>query len=200
MSEKIRPWALVVIGLILIILSISTLLYPASINRKVDQQSETIAGLREARAADAQKIENLSTAVELQRQQFRRCKGAKAATDPYCKTPVAPTPGEIGPPGPPGLPGLTGPPGPPGKVGATGPQGLQGPRGVDGIRGPVGAQGPPGPQGPAGADGKDGTIIDSFTCTPNEEGIVLTITFAGTRDPIRVPLHFDPSLLGKIAC
>lgn len=203
----IRRWGMPTVAIILIALGILTFTYSASTDSRVDD-------LRADRATDAKKIDNLSTALALQRQQFRRCRGLRAVGDPYCESPAAPAPGQIGPPGPPGVPGLTGPPGPPGPqgvagpagaAGQTGPQGTTGSTGAQGIPGltgppgPQGDPGPPGPQGDVGPQGPPGTANAVATCTQTDTGVTLRLTF-GDGSFVEWPLTFDPSILGKILC
>ena len=143
-----------------------------------DAHSE-VTGIKAAAAERDVRIENLERSLAAQRAQFQACKDKQPGTK-GCTTPVAPSPGEIGPQGVQGIQGTEGPPGP---EGPQGPQGLQGvpgpdgpaghmgqpgqpgdagspgPSGAPGSTGDVGPQGPQGeqgPPGPPGADGKDG--------------------------------------------
>ena len=194
---------------VLVFLAVATLGYDWVQDDRVSDAEATIEQLEASGVRNDERIENLTTALALQRRQFQRCKRVTAAEDPYCRTPVAPQPGQIGPPGPPGLQGIQGIPGLPGPVGATGPQGPQGQpgtQGATGAQGPqglTGPQGPPGPQGEPGTDGRDGTVLTGYTCSETENGIILTISFLnpnGNTAEFKVPLLFDPSLLGKIIC
>lgn len=137
------------VGLVLLALAVATF-YTARSNDDRVEQLETATSQRDTR------IDNLEAALGLQRAQFKRCKGAGAARDPYCDEPVAPPAGEIGPPGPPGIQGIQGVPGPPGPPGPQGVQGEKGDRGDTGTSGTTGPAGPPGEQGPAGPQGEKG--------------------------------------------
>lgn len=154
-AQRLRGYWYIVIGLVLAVLTVGiyfALQRAGDADRSADQLAE------QARERD-EKIENLGTALEAQRQQFRDCMDKKASA-PGCQTPVAPPASSIGPPGPPGDPGITGATGPRGPVGPTGPTGPRGPmglRGVQGLPGEEGADGSPGPKGDKGDKGEAGT-------------------------------------------
>ena len=204
MTVTVRRWYLPAVAVVLVLLGVATLAYTWVTDDRLDSAQNKIEGLEAGRETSTDRIDNLEAALVAQRAQFRRCRRVTAAQDPYCRQPVAPAPGQIGPPGPPGIQGIQGPPGIPGLTGPQGPvgaTGAQGPAGIPGSPGAPGATGPQGLQGPPGPAGKDAPRIASFTCTDTAEGVVLRIVFEdGGPDPKVVTLLLDPSLIGKIIC
>jgi hypothetical protein len=108
----------------------------------------------------AAQVNELTTAVQDQRQQFLNCQDrpptATGCADPVTNAAGEPVPGPAGPQGVQGTSGATGAQGPRGPVGPRGPRGIQGPAGTDGADGASGTDGAQGPAGPAGPQGEQG--------------------------------------------
>ena len=202
------------IAALLLVLGTYTLVADVLNNDQLETAEQRVVELESGRRTNAARIDNLESALDQQIAQFERCTGKRAKQDPYCREPVSPEPGQIGPPGPPGVQGEVGPPGPPGVPGQAGEDGTDGTDGAPGATGATGAQGEPGERGPAGERGPEGpmgltgpkgdpgdpgTVVTNLTCSPTPQGVAITLAFSNA-PALSFQLVLEPNLIGKVTC